>query len=165
MDQKAALKTFPVLSSASPTAVAVYCGDPRFQAATKQFLESELGMKDGEYVPVIVGGGVASLTEPLLRPKEFKYLKDLLALYLGHFRSVRRVVVINHEDCAKYRVMSEGLGSKFLRNFIDDMVGRQMDDLQKVTKVIASLSHGIQVERYFARFANPEHTEAVFEAQ
>lgn len=164
-EQKTGLKKYSVLPSATPGAIAIFCSDPRFQDATEQFLANDLGLNKGEYVPIVVGGGVASLSEPLTRPKEFKYLKDLLQLFLTHFRSARRVIVVNHEDCAKYRAMSEGLGSKFLRQFANDMIGRQLDDLQKVVGVIEKLSHGVKIERYYARFANAEHTEAVFEPQ
>jgi len=158
-------KTYPVLPSAKPKAIVLCCSDPRFQEAVTEFVEKDLGFAKGTYVPLTLFGAVASLTEQDNLPKEFKYLAEALELGIGHFSSIENVVLINHEDCAKYKAMHAKIGSSFLRRFVD-MPERQKSDLTKVMNVVAELANRkLTIDRYFAKFANAEHTEVVFEKQ
>src|SRR5579859_1148629 len=95
--------TYAIQPVASPKALVIFCGDPRFQLPVKQFLEKDLGLKEGDFMPIVAAGGPASLSIGDVRPKEAKYLRESIAFYLDHFNEVHRVIVINHEDCAKYR--------------------------------------------------------------
>ena len=81
-------KTYPVLPVATPDTIVLWCGDPRFQEAVGRFIEDDLGLKHGQYVPLTLAGGVASLSEPMSLPKEFKYLKETIEFFLGHFQSI-----------------------------------------------------------------------------
>jgi hypothetical protein len=160
-------KTYPVLQSANPTALALYCGDPRFQEAIEQFLEEELGLKKGQYVPLVPPGGAASLSEQLKRslPKEFKFLSEAVQFYLKQFESISEVVVINHEDCRKYQALQKSLGSIFLR-ISEAMTDLQRQDLAEMLQTILGLtSRNVGVSRYYAKFSNPEKTQIIFEKQ
>jgi len=46
-----ASKTYPALPHPEPEAIVVFCGDPRFQSAIRSFIEDELGLHEGEYLP------------------------------------------------------------------------------------------------------------------
>lgn len=156
-------KTYPTLSVATPKTLVIWCGDPRIQEAVNLFLQQELQLKYGEYVPVTVLGGVASLSEPLSIPKEFKYMKETVEFCLEHFASLQKIVLINHEDCAKYKAVREKLGSLFLRGF-GSVTDRQLHDLAVVAKALAELSpHPIEFEGYYGKYANLGHTQLFFE--
>ncbi|HEY5909711.1 MAG TPA: hypothetical protein VJA21_03805, partial [Verrucomicrobiae bacterium] len=106
----AAKKLYRALPDAKPSAIVIYCSDPRFQPAFREFVEHELGLTDGMTIPIVVGGGAGVLGHPEQLPKEFKFLRERLEQYREIFPTVRRIVLINHEDCRYY----ESLKSRVL---------------------------------------------------
>ncbi len=139
------------LSESKPQAIVVYCSDNRFQRAFREFVGNELHLKEGEYIPMVISGGVASLSEPLRLPKEFKYIKDRLQFFLERFQTVNRVVLINHEDCRHYEALKNSIGSIFLQH-VQHISERQIHDLSTVAKTLLALgAPGLNVEVYYAR--------------
>lgn len=158
-----AARTYPVAASETIRTMVVHCSDPRFGPATDAFLEAELNIKKGEYVPIVVAGGIASLARPLELPKEFKFMKDTLALFFQHFHRMQRVVLIAHEDCKKYAFLSSLLKGLFLKA-TKNVSERQMQDLVETSRTVQLLAgHGVEVERYFAHFADAERTQIAFD--
>jgi len=155
--------THSVLSSVSPEAVVIYCSDPRFQGAFQEFIEGTLGLAKGQYIPFVVAGGPGALARPLELPKEFKFMRERLDLFREHFKSIKRIVLLGHEDCAYYKALPisvlEGLLSKVHIQHLPRA------DMQLIAKVFTQfLSYlGMQVEFYYAKFANDEHTQVVFD--
>jgi len=157
----AELHTYPIQPVASPTTLSVFCADPRFDGPTRQFLHEELKIPDGGFVPMQIAGGAASFSL-LELPKELKYVREAVRFYLGLFRSITRVIVISHEDCGKYRALQQAL--PHLLSLVPTMTDRQRADLQKASDAILALApRQLTIERYYARFANPEHTQVRFE--
>jgi hypothetical protein len=154
---------YPIQSTAAPKALVVHCGDPRFQEPIARFLAEELGLKPGKYVPLVVGGGVASLMVGDMLPKEAKSLREGIAFYVSHFASIERIILINHEDCGKYRALERAL-PLFLHLCGGIMTDRQKTDLRKAVEGLTA-QHLLSVEPYFAAFTNPEHTLVHFEKQ
>jgi hypothetical protein len=139
------------LAEARPQAIIVYCGDPRFQRAFREFIGNDLHLDEGEYIPLVVSGGVASLSEPMKLPKEFKFMKERIELFLGRFDSIRRIILINHEDCRHYESLKSSLGPLFLQH-LGHMTERQIRDLTLVSKTLLGLTApGLQIELYYAR--------------
>jgi len=62
----------------------------------------------GQFMPLTIGGGAACWATRQL-PKEFKFLKERFELYREVFPSLRRVVLINHEDCRYYEFLKSKL--------------------------------------------------------
>jgi hypothetical protein len=156
-------KTYPAFPHPEPKAIILFCGDPRFLTATMSFITGELGFREGEYLPLSLPGGIASLSEPFALPKDFKVLKEGLQFYLEHMGSISEVILINHEDCRKYHALVEKLGT--LKMIKGTMEERQYADLRKVAVVASNLvARKITVRQYYAKFANEEHTQVVFEA-
>ena len=118
-----------------PEAIIVFCGDPRFQGAIASFISEELHFDQESSCLFSVPGGVASLSEQFARPKDFKVLKEGLEFYLTRLRTIRKVILINHEDCKKYHDLCERLGPLFNGNIPD----RQRSDLHKVTQVVSRI--------------------------
>ena len=161
-DEKSDQKTYESVNR-EPVAIVVHCSDPRFQKALGEFTRNELGLKDGEYIPFVISGGVASLSEPLKLPKEFKFMKDRIELFLGLFDSIKRIVLINHEDCRHYDAMKDLLGGLFLRH-APTMTERQQRDLLGVARTLMGLFRpNLNLEMYYARFADPDRRQIVFE--
>lgn len=153
-------KIFPGMPDAKPEALVIWCGDPRFQEATLEFLTT-LGMQPGTYFPLIMPGGIASLTDALFLPKESWFLRNAIKFYVGHFASIHKIVLINHEDCGKYHSLT-----KLLPNFpaLQKVSTRQQSDLRKaVTGLRDVLPREVGVEGYYARFANGERTQIQFD--
>ncbi len=151
------------LIDAAPEAVVVHCSDPRFQSAFAGFIKNELHLGDGKYIPLVVSGGVATLSEPFMLPKEFKFMKERFRFFLERFDSIREIVLINHEDCRHYDWLRNFIGKLFLQRF-HDMAERQQDDLKKVAKVLLGLaSSRIEIKLYYAKFADAGKSKVVFE--
>src|SRR5260221_5730132 len=91
-------------------AIVVHCSDPRFQLAFREFIRDDLHLKDGEYIPFVMSGGVATLSEPLKLPKEFEFMKKRIRFFLNRFESINRIVLINHEDCRHYEALKDSIG-------------------------------------------------------
>jgi hypothetical protein len=159
-----ARRSYSVTPDSKPGAIVVHCSDPRFQQPFEEFLEHELGLPKGSYIPIIVGGGAGVLGHPQQLPKEFKFLKDRLEHYREIFPSARRIILINHEGCRYY----ESLKTRAL-----SMVGAKLagvgdfgrKDLSLVSLAFRHfLSHlGYSIELYYAHFSNPERTKIEIE--
>ncbi len=149
-----------------PEALVVYCGDPRLQTAFVPFVENELGLAKGQYIPTVVGGGAGALAYPQRLPKEFKFMKDRLELIHRAFPSVKRAVLINHEDCIYYRLLAEKIPG-FLTNPAAKICDRPGEDMPLIAGVFDRfLSHlGLRPEFYYGRFTDGDHTRMAFEAR
>lgn len=156
--------TYATIQDPRPEAVVIHCSDPRFQAAFEQFLEHELHLEKGQYVPIIVGGGGGVLAHPEQLPKEFKFLKDRLEHYRRVFPTVRRIVLINHEGCRYYDSIKTKVLS-FIGSPLKLAPDHAREDLSLATRVFQHfLSHlGYTVELYYARFADAERSKVLFE--
>lgn len=151
---------YKVLTAASPEAVVIYCSDPRFQAAFREFIEVKLGLPQGSYIPFVVDGGAGALGRPESLPKEFKFVKERLETFKRSFGSLKRVILINHEDCAYY----DRLGSK-LSDLIPAHIHLPHDDMRLIRQVfIRLLSHlGVTLELYCGKFVDAGHTQITIE--
>ena len=151
------------LTPSDPTAIVIHCSDPRFQNAFKNFIHTELGLHDGDYIPLIISGGVGSLSEPLKLPKEFKFMKERIEFFIEHFHSIQRIILINHEDCKHYESMKTLLGNSFLSR-VANLVERQKVDLKSVAKNLLNLfGSKIRGELYYAHFADEQKQSVTFE--
>ncbi len=157
-------RVYAVAQDPKPEAVVIHCSDPRFQAAFEEFIASELCLAKGQFIPIVVGGGAGVLGHPEQLPKEFKFLKDRLEHYRTLFPSVRRIILINHEECRYYESLKTKVLS-FLGGRFTMSPEHARDDLALVSKACQYLlSHlGYKVELYYARFADAGHTRVVFD--
>jgi hypothetical protein len=157
-------REYPVVPESKPDAIVVHCSDPRFQAAFDQFIGSELGLARGKFIPMVIGGGAGVLSHPEQLPKEFKFLKERFEHYRQSFPSIRRVVLINHEDCRYYGALKEKVMS-FLGPRLPVSLAPAREDLPLISRVFNRLlSHlGVTVELYYAKFSDAAHTRIVFE--
>ena len=162
MAEPTGLRTY-ALSESRPRAIAVYCGDPRFQKPIAEFIKTGLGLGEGEVIPLVVPGGVASLSEPMKLPKEFKFVKERLEFFLENFDTARRVILINHEDCRHYQHFGSLVGKLFLHR-VQSMGERQRNDLKDVAKMVLGYAlPGLDVEVYYAAFRPGDPRSVVFE--
>jgi hypothetical protein len=157
------VRTYDVAVEAKPETVVVHCNDPRFQNAFEQFIEKELGLAKGQYMSLVAGGGPGALAHPERLPKDFKFMKDRLELIRENFPTVRRVVLINHDDCRYY----ESLENRVL-HFLGThktLAEQSREDMGTVGRIFTSVLRylGLTVELYYAKFADPGHTKITFE--
>ncbi len=155
---------YEAMPEVAPQAVVVYCSAPRFQAAFDQFIEQELHLAKGQFIPLVIAGGAGVLAHPERLPKEFKFMRERLELFRRNYPSIKRIVLINHEDCAYYRLLAEKIPA-FLRDHGDGENHRPRADLGLIGDVVNRLlAHlGLHVELYYARFADPGHTQVTFD--
>ncbi len=164
---KAIQIVFPVTVNPVPKVLVIHCADVRFRRAFRSFIEGKaetgcLGLREEDYVNLIIPGGIASLTDILALPKQFKVTKEQIEFLLEHFPSITTVVLINHEDCAAYKMIKDHVGRSFLRN-VSSMLERQKFDLVAVAKQALKLGNASTFKLYMASFTNPAHTKVRFE--
>jgi len=157
-------RVYDAVADPKPEAIVVHCSDPRFSVAFEQFIQNELGLKKGKFIPLVVGGGAGVLAHPEQLPKEFKFLKDRFEFYREAFPTVRRIILVNHEDCHYYDSIRQKilgfLGSKWQGPTV---VARE--DLGALSKIFFRLlGHlGMPMELYYARFADAARNKIAFE--
>jgi hypothetical protein len=155
---------YEAMPHAYPEAVVVYCGDPRFQTAFEAFTEKELGLHKGQFIPLVVGGGAGTLANPERLPKEFKFMKDRFELVHRYFPSVKRAVLINHEDCIYYRMLAEKIPG-FLTDDASKLRHRPGEDMNLIAEVFNRLlPHlGMKAELYYGKFTDADHSQVAFD--
>jgi len=121
-------------------ALVIHCSDPRFQTAFRRFVTEELGVKN--YAPLVLGGSIHAFGEQTFLPKNFKVLWEQIKFVIKN-RDIRRVIIINHEDCLWYRSMSG-----FYSRVKDPSKGRS--DLGLTARHLLQDFAGITVESYWA---------------
>ena len=162
MDASPTQRTYSLVE-ARPEAIVIHCSDPRFQKAFSEFIRNDLGLKDGEYIPLVISGGVAPLSEPLKLPKEFKFMKERIELFLDRFHSIKRIILINHEDCRHYEELKSALGRLFLLR-VQSMGEKQTNDLKTVAGMLLDYAvPGLRMEMYYARLCGAEKNVVQFE--
>ena len=163
-DTHATRALYEALRDPKPKAIVVHCSDPRLQLAFEKFIEHELGLARGDYIPIVVGGGAGVLAHPEQLPKEFKFLRDRFEFYREVFPTLKRVILINHEDCHYYDSIKEKVFG-FLGQQWRGVAQHSREDLSLVSKAFGHLlSHlGLPMELYFGRFVDAERTRVVFD--
>ena len=91
-------------------------------------------------------------------------MRERFELFRKNYPSIKRIVLINHEDCAYYRMLAEKIPA-FLRDHGDGENHRPRGDMGLIGDIFHRLlAHlGLQVELYYARFADPSHTQIAFD--
>jgi hypothetical protein len=119
-------------------AAAIYCSDGRFGEQMDEFLHEGLGLP--RYDRVAVPGGAACLADHTLAYYEQESLSRQLR-FLIESHSLRRLVLIAHQDCGFYRDV--WLGSRTL-------LQQQATDLEKAADRIRRWNLRVEIEAYFA---------------
>jgi hypothetical protein len=144
-----------------PKALVIHCGDPKFQKAFREFKTQQLGLEEGQYIPLIVPGSIASLCVGTFLPKNLKIMKEQIELLLKHYPS-ERVILINHEGCRSYGAMA----AKLQHVLPADIGAKQVDDLEFAAGLIRQIAQHYgahaKVELYMAR-VRKEDGEIFFE--
>ena len=157
-------RLYDAAPDARPEAIVVHCSDPRFHPAFEQFIQHELGLAKGKFLPLVVGGGAGVLAHPEQLPKEFKFMKDRFEFYKEAFPTVRRVVLINHEDCRYYDSIRQKIVG-FIGSHWRGSAVVAREDLGALSKIFGRLlGHlGMPIDLYYARFADPARSKVAFE--
>src|SRR5438093_11977281 len=131
----------PHLRSEPPKALVIHCIDPRFQKAFDEFIHGKLGFGEGEYIPLVVPGGIASVCMGISAylPKHHKILREQIQLALELYQAQEpRVILINHEDCRAYSNLMKKLPAFAIHGIT--LLTRQMDDLKVASSLIEQIA-------------------------
>jgi len=124
------MKTYELTSQikrSETSVLVIHCGDYRFQTAFQEFLNEGLALA-GDYDLLVIPGGPLSLTLLDYLPKfswtSWKWLRFFIERH-----GIRRVVLIQHQDCAWYKTMPLHLHAPSA-----ELRDRQEQDLSRVTR-------------------------------
>lgn len=153
------MKTYRAIVAPQPTALVIRCGDPRFRIAFLAFISDELGLKQGEFVPITVAGGPAALAHAETRAIDHSFIMKQIGFFLTHFKSIREVIIFGHQDCGYYRTIDFG----------PTVIDREKNDLPKAGRAINEWADAffrdkdIKILSYYASFDDESKTGIVFE--
>lgn len=161
---------FEAVVDPKPEALVLFCSDPRFQAAFDDFLCSDLGLdsRNGECVRIVAAGGSGIAAHPALLPKDFRFLGRRIELHCGASKSIRRLILIGHEDCHWYHDLVKSSWFVQLGTSED---GAPHDDLARIAKAnfvetspIGTLTRkfNLSLELYFAYFSSEDQASIKF---
>jgi len=102
-------RNFKLQKSKSDT-LAIYCADHRFQEAFSEFITDKLGI--GVFNPLVIAGGAFALSSENF--DRYGYIWDQVD-YFVTTGGVKRVILINHEDCKWYKKENPDLSSSNLK--------------------------------------------------
>ena len=145
-------KKYQAIKDPQPIAIIIRCSDPRFRIAFRDFTKDELWYEQGQFVPINIAGGPAALAHQKTKRYDFQHLMRQIRFFLGHFKSIQKVILIGHQECGYYTTIANH----------PDKEDREKKDLPRAAETIHRL-FDIQVESFYASFANANHTEIVFE--
>lgn len=124
-------------------------------------------MLHGQYLLLGELGGVVQASDPACAPHERRHFEDIVSFCFLHFPTIKCVVGINHEDCARYKAFQKIIGVEFLRG-LEILRHRQIQDLHLATEAItalASLDPGdLCIKEFYMRYAEEERVSVTFEA-
>jgi hypothetical protein len=120
----------------------VHCGDYRFQGAFYEFLNHALNLNE-KYDLMVIPGGPQSLALLEYLPK-FSWASWRWFRFLVEKHGIRRLILIQHQDCAWYKTMPLHLHTS------PELRERQEQDLTRVTATLKKDFPGVTVELYYA---------------
>lgn len=93
------------LERAETDVLAVYCSDHRIQAGIREFLDESLNLR-ANYDSLVVPGGPQCFVEVEGLPK-FAWASRKWSRALIQLHSLKRLVLIAHQDCGWYRWLED----------------------------------------------------------
>jgi hypothetical protein len=120
----------------------VHCSDHRFQAGLRDFLNQGLDLKSN-YDLLVLPGGPQCLTLVEYLPK-FAWAGWKWFRFLVEAHSLKRLILIAHEDCGWYKELPLHLHTS------SDPRRRQEEDLQRVRERLSADFPELRIELYYA---------------
>jgi hypothetical protein len=120
----------------------VHCSDYRFQASFYEFLNNALNL-DENYDLMVIPGGPLSLALFEYLPK-FSWASWKWFRFLVERHGIRRLILIQHQDCAWYQTMPVHLHAS------PELRQRQEQDLGRVKTTLKKDFPNLTVELYYA---------------
>ena len=114
----------------------------------RRFATEELKLRN--YAPLVIGGAIHPFGAEEFFPKNLKVLWGQIQFFIEQ-ANIKRVIIINHEDCLWYKTMS-GFYSKLK----GPMKGKN-DLLTTAGRLLGDFA-GIRVESYWAALDGDEIT-------
>jgi hypothetical protein len=134
-----------------PETIIVDCADPRLRDSFEKFPREGLGLENGQYIRLPLFGGPAAFTRQAYFGYQYKHLKIQIDTALKHWpSSIKRIVLIAHQQCAIYKDMS----------LTDDDARK---DLFKAARHLREAFPKMEIELYYGKFSNTEKTGMFFE--
>ena len=122
----------------------IYCADPRFRDTFREFIGNELGVNHYILLSLAGAAGPFVLHEP--ESEKSKQFLNQVKLFVEK-AGVKKLIVMNHTDCKWYSNAMPGTET-------DEIVSKQINDLDLFTETVHSVIGDISVETYLAVFEN-----------
>ena len=132
-----------------PDVLAIHCSDHRFQAGFAEFLDQKLNLGEN-YDLLAIPGGPQCLTLVEYLPK-FSWAGWRWFRFLVEAHDLRRLILIQHQDCGWYRELPLHLHSSTSPR------ERQEQDLRRARAALAKERPELGIELYYAGWDASDH--------
>lgn len=136
------------INTTPPEALVVNCSDPRFQEAFRAFALDQLGLRN--YAPLIIGGSIHPYGAKDGFADHLSALQEQIKFFVDEAK-LKRVIIINHQDCLWYRVWGE-------RKAIPSDPEKAKVDLRTAAVSLSHYLGDVKVEAYWAALDGDEVT-------
>ncbi len=161
---KACYGPFRAHLKARATAIVITCIDPRFIAATWNFVTGTLGLNAGEFIFLPNPGGGLHFYPEANNGIERAHLYDVIRFSFSEFPHIDRVIVISHEQCLAYARTAAHHGEAFCpkETAIEDLQVRHLAEIPsgKSPRVIP---RDARVDMFYLRVIDEIREEVVFQ--
>ena len=122
----------------------IYCADPRFRDTFREFISDELGVD--HYILLSLAGAAGPFVQFDSESEKAKQFINQVKLFVEK-AGVKKLIVMNHTDCKWYSNVMPGIDT-------DEIINKQIDDLDRFTEMTNKEIGEISVETYLAIFEN-----------
>ena len=134
------------IERAETEVLAIHCSDHRFQAGLREFLDERLGLH-ANYDGLVVPGGPQCLVEVNALPK-FSWASRKWLRMLIQAHSLKRLVLIAHQDCGWYKWLEEWQPTR------GPVRRKQEEDLRAASRAALQLVSGLTVDLFYAGWSD-----------
>lgn len=147
------MNTYRAIKDPKPKVIIIRCSDPRFKPAFRDFTGEHLRLLEDEFLRINIAGGPAALAHPRAKKYDHDFILGQIKFFMGHFPSIKEVIIIGHQDCGYYKTIDEH----------PDTDDKEKKDLPRAVATLSRELPEASVKAFYASFVNEDKTEIVFE--
>jgi hypothetical protein len=141
-------RTHATVRPAPAETLVICCSASQYLPATLEFVNTHLGLAQGEYFLLAAPGGAQLVLASEYLPK-FAWVGQRWMKFFSERLPIRRIVAIGHDECVWYAT------SHAVPAFLHAVMGaapekRERDDMGRIASALRELHPGAAVEAYFA---------------
>jgi carbonic anhydrase len=144
---------FPAIIKSKPTNLVVVCFDSGLHYGNEGLIREILGLKQGLYVFLSIGGSVTPMAHPKDTPSRCKGVARQILLACDRYPSITDIAVVMHSDCGFYVTVPKHLHSH----------EKEKRDLQMAGSHLMEILPGKKIRLFYQEITDDGESVAIYE--